>query len=50
MFLDATVGNNAVPATDFSPADPGNTADPGWDLVSVLGSPDLYWLVTQLSR
>src|SRR5262249_35355947 len=33
-FLDVTVGNNAIPATSFSPADPGNAATPGWDLVS----------------
>jgi len=57
-FLDVTVGNNAILATDFSPADPGNTAGLGWDLVSGLGwdlvsglgSPDAYRLVTELGR
>ena len=50
-FLDGTVGNNAIPAGDFlgNPADPGNAAGPGWDLVSGLGSPDAYRLVTNLS-
>lgn len=49
-FLDVTIGNNAIPATSFSPADPGNAATPGWDLVSGLGSPDAYRLVMALSK
>jgi subtilase family serine protease len=49
-FQDVTVGNNAAPATSFSPADPGDAATPGYDLVSGWGSPDAGRLVAELTR
>ncbi len=49
-FEDVTVGTNAVPATSFSPADPGDAATPGYDLVSGWGSPDAGRLVAGLSQ
>ena len=50
VFIDVTVGDNAVSATDFSPADPGDPASPGYDLVTGLGSPDAYKLVRDLAQ
>lgn len=49
-FTDVTVGNNAIPASVLGPADPGDPATPGYDLVSGWGSPDAYRLVSDLSE
>ena len=49
-FQDVTVGNNAVPANSFSPADPGEAATRGYDLVSGWGSPDAARLVDDLTH
>lgn len=51
-FTDVTIGNNAVPATEFlgNVDDPGNVATPGYDLVSGPGSPDAARLRAELAH
>jgi subtilase family serine protease len=49
-FQDITTGDNALPQTPFSPADPGNAATPGYDLVSGLGSPNADRLINTLNH
>jgi kumamolisin len=48
VFRDITVGDNAVPSSQFGPAVQGYQAGKGWDACTGLGSIDGTALLEQL--